>query len=179
MAEYTNTRGIFALLDVRERQAAGVWSTRGDVWTSPSPFITTQGTDFGYIAGGYVPSSPNLSSTVDRIDYSNDTATAAAKGPLSAAARYVNGVANLTHGYRAGGTDGSKKSTVDRIDFANDTATAAVKGPLNTVRYRTSATGNEDFGYIGGGDAPSTSSTVDRIDYSLSLIHISEPTRPY
>ena len=116
--------------------------------------------------GGTHQPSPNITSAVDRIDYSNDTATAAAKGPLSAVGRYVSGVANLTHGYRVGGTDGSKKSTVDRIDFANDTATAAVKGPLDAARYRHAATGNADFGYIGGGNAPGTTSNVNRIDYS-------------
>ena len=35
---------------------------------------------FGYFGGGYFLL---LKSTVDRIDYSNDTATATAKGPLS------------------------------------------------------------------------------------------------
>ena len=38
----------------------------------------TGNASFGYFGGGY----PNKSS-VDRIDYSNDTATASAKGPLS------------------------------------------------------------------------------------------------
>ena len=70
----TNKRGIFALLDVRERQGAGVWSTRGDVWLTPSPFLTPQGTDFGYFGGGQTPSAKVT--TVDRVDYSNDTATA-------------------------------------------------------------------------------------------------------
>ena len=73
----TNKRGIFSLLDVRERQAAGVWSTRGDVWTSPSPFGKTR--PFGYFGGGY---NPNVLSTVDRIDYSNDTATASRTGQM-------------------------------------------------------------------------------------------------
>ena len=38
---------------------------------------------FGYFGGGNYP-SPAVS-TVDRIDYLNDTATASVKGPLSAA----------------------------------------------------------------------------------------------
>ena len=41
----------------------------------------TGNADFGYFGGGASPSK----STVDRLDYSNDTATAVAKGPLSAA----------------------------------------------------------------------------------------------
>jgi hypothetical protein len=69
----TNKRGIFALLDVRERQAAGVWSVKSDVWLSPSPFFGSW--DYGYFGGG----RPGPVSTVDRIDYSNDTATASPK----------------------------------------------------------------------------------------------------
>ena len=45
----------------------------------------TGNTSFGYFAGGYPPSGGM--STVDRIDYSNDTATAAVKGPLSRVTR--------------------------------------------------------------------------------------------
>ena len=41
--------------------------------------------DFGYDAGGYDFETPGYTSVVERIDYSNDTATAAVKGPLSAA----------------------------------------------------------------------------------------------
>ena len=41
----------------------------------------TGNTSFGYFAGGTTPTI----STVDRVDYSNDTATAVAKGPLSSA----------------------------------------------------------------------------------------------
>ena len=39
---------------------------------------------FGYFGGGNTGGGGSVS-TVDRVDYSNDTATAALKGPLSAA----------------------------------------------------------------------------------------------
>ena len=42
-------------------------------------------------------------STVDRIDYSNDTATASPKGPLSAVDRYIEATGNASFGYFAGG----------------------------------------------------------------------------
>ena len=41
----------------------------------------TGNSDFGYFAGGYDPSP--VVSKVERVDYSNDTATASPKGPLS------------------------------------------------------------------------------------------------
>ena len=126
---------------------------------APTPY----GIPFGYFAGGTGPIS-----TVERIDYSNDTATASAKGPLSSARRNLAGTSNSFSGYFAGGDPGpSYKSTVDRIDFGNDTATASPKGPLSAARQYLAATGNSSFGYFGGGQpGPNYISTVDRIDYS-------------
>ena len=158
----TNKRGIFALLDVRERQGAGVWSTRGDVWLSPSPFFTNAsgtGYDTGYFGGGSYPAV----STVDRIDYSNDTATAVAKGPLTAAGYSLDATGNQSFGYYGGGT--TRGSTTDRIDYSNDTATATQVGSLQVPSLTSyAATGNASFGYFGGGFTDK--SAIRRIDYS-------------
>ena len=154
----TNRRGIFSLLDVRERQGAGVWSTKGDVWNTPSPF--TKALPFGYFGGGTTNGS-----TVDRIDYSSDTGTASVKGPLSSARQNLAATGNASFGYFGGGQS-PIVSTVDRIDYSNDTATAAVKGPLSVAtRYGAGTTGNTSFGYFAGGTGGPLSS-VDRIDYS-------------
>ena len=125
MADYTNKRGIFSLLDVRERQNAGNWSTRGDAWLSPSTFLVKNLVGFGYIGAGTNP--PHYSS-VERIDYSNDTATASVRGPLSAATYLLTATGNTSFGYYAGGYNHG--SRVDRIDYSNDNATASPKGPL-------------------------------------------------
>jgi len=131
-------RGIFRLKQVYEEQLSGNWSTKGDVWNTPSPF--TKAFPFGYFGGGTGPIS-----TVDRIDYSNDTATAAVKGPLSLARFGIAATGNTSFGYFGGGNTGSK-STVDRIDYTNDTATASIKGPLSAAISITGATGNANFG---------------------------------
>jgi hypothetical protein len=70
-------------------------------------------------------------STVDRIDYSNDTATASPKGPLSLARYYLAATGNSSFGYFGGGNPGPL-STVDRIDYSNDTATASPKGSIKS-----------------------------------------------
>ena len=87
---------------------------------------------YGYFGGGFV--SPSTRSTVDRIDYSNDTATATVRGPLSLARDTIAAAGHSTHGYFGGGYAPGFRSTVDRIDYANDTATASVQGPLSTAR---------------------------------------------
>ena len=62
-------QNVFGLEQIYRLQIEGNWSTRGDVWTSPSPFGKAH--PFGYIAG-----STSSETSIDRIDYSNDTATA-------------------------------------------------------------------------------------------------------
>jgi len=64
---------VFGLEQIYQLQIEGSWSTKGDVWNTPSPFLVPQGFATGYFAGG----SATIS-TVDRIDYSNDTGAAPA-----------------------------------------------------------------------------------------------------
>ena len=47
--------------------------------------------------------SPGPESRVDRIDYSNDTATASPKGPLSVARGELGATGNQNFGYFGGG----------------------------------------------------------------------------
>ena len=47
---------------------------------------------YGYFGGGV--NFPSFYSTVDRIDYSNDTATASVRGPLSLARGYLAATQN-------------------------------------------------------------------------------------
>ena len=90
-----NSRGIFVLKDVARKKIANLWSNPCDVWVRPDvgPAYTLCGVREGDLLstvpyswfGGGSGSGP--SSTVDRIDYANDTSTASVKGPLSAARR--------------------------------------------------------------------------------------------
>jgi hypothetical protein len=70
-------------------------------------------------------------SRVDRITFSNDTATASTRGPLSLARRFLAASGNTTDAWFGGG---QTVSTVDRITFSNDTATASLRGPLSLAR---------------------------------------------
>ena len=136
------------------------------------PVLFSEGTyatpNTGYFGGG----EPGPKSIVDRIDYSNDTATASSKGPLTLAKSSLAATGNASFGYYGGGLrlqsiSPSRLSSVDRVDYLNDTATASPKGPLTASKYSAVATGNNDFGYFGGGTpGPNGMSTVDRIDYS-------------
>jgi hypothetical protein len=113
--------------------------------------------------GGGIP-YPNSTSTVDRIDFSNDTGTANIRGPLSGVKWGTAATGNSNFGWFGGGTPGPL-SRVDRIDFSNDSSTASPRGPLSLARYNVAATGNSNYGWFGGG-TPGSRSTVDRIDFS-------------
>ena len=126
---------------------------------------------YGWIGGNqyYVPPFTSVTfSTVDRIDFSNDLATASPRGPLSAARYALSATGNSNYGWFGGGGPGST-STVDRIDFSNDLASTSPRGPLSVARlYGVTATGNSNYGWFGGGyiPGPTIYSTVDRIDFS-------------
>ena len=116
---------VFGLEQIYQLQIEGQWSTKGDVWNTPSPFLLTGPAPFGYFGGGN-----GSVSTVDRIDYSNDTATALLRGPLSVGRQLVAATSNADFGYfGGGGPSPSAVSTVDRIDYSNDTPPRVARGP--------------------------------------------------
>ena len=100
-------------------------------------------TDAWYVGGTpSLPSGGIPTSTVQRIIFSVDTATAVTKGPLSGVKRGPTAGGNTTDAWIGGGLASSSPSdsagyptTVDRIIFSSDTATAAVRGPLSSGRY--------------------------------------------
>jgi hypothetical protein len=124
----------------------------------------------GWFGGGTFP----VTSTIDRITYATDTATASVRGPLSLGRGYLAAAGNLTDGWFGGGYNDSaqpyNKSTVDRITYATDTATASVRGtlsyPAGTSQF--AAAGNETDGWFGGGNAGGVPnlSAVERITYA-------------
>ncbi len=66
-----NIFGAFTLGEVRSGRLTGEWLNTDTI------------ANYGWFGGGY--SFPTAFSAVDRIDFSNDLATATARGPLSSA----------------------------------------------------------------------------------------------
>jgi hypothetical protein len=141
-------------------------SERGTLSTIKVAAGATGNDDFGWFGAGNraTPSVVRLS-TVDRIDFADDTGTASVRGPLSLVRDQLAATGNNNYGWFAGGRNPpSGFSTVDRIDFVDDTVTASVRGPLSLARFALSATGNDNYGWFNG--ASPSSSTVDRIDFA-------------
>ena len=135
----------------------------------------------GWFIGGKLypgPSSTINLSTIDRITYANDTATASVRGPLNAVKYGTASAGNTVYGWVTGGTINSNVpasvyTTVERITYANDTVTTSVRGPLVTPRMSHAGTGNIYYGWYAAGYAgPGTNviCSVNRIDYSNDTV---------
>jgi hypothetical protein len=88
--------------------------------------------------------SGNVFTTIQRITYATDTATATVRGPYFAEARALAGSGNDTFGYFGAGAPlaSPSNSILGRITYANDTVVASERGPLSAALYaRGSAAG--------------------------------------
>jgi len=148
-----NIFGAFTLNEARGSRLTGDWLNK--------EFVA----NYGWFGGG-LTSTPSNVSTVDRIDFSNDSVTASIRGSLSSINRSLSATGNSNYGWFGGGFPSI--STVNRIDFSNDSATASVRGSLNLAKADLASTGNSNYGWFGGGSiaTPAVVSTVDRIDFS-------------
>ena len=131
------------------------------------------GATAGWFGGGQTgPSVATIVSTVDRITFATDTATASVRGSLSNDKNRTAATGTLTYGYFGGGyVSGTFFAGFDRITFASDTATATQRGALNNDLADMSATTDSTtYGWFGGGFnpnlSPNTVSSVQRITYA-------------
>jgi hypothetical protein len=120
-------------------------------------------------AGWWAGGSPSTS-TVQRITFATDTATATGRGPLNGPFYGQGSTGTFTYGWYAGGfaPGGVTVSKVDRITYATDTDTASVRGTLDRVVYNLAAVTTDTYGWFGGGYNVSNSpvSSVSRITYA-------------
>jgi hypothetical protein len=121
----------------------GIAFIRGPASLAKWGASSTGNQNFGWFGGGYTPTVPAPTSRVDRIDYANDLATAAVRGPLSVVSFRQASTGNSNFGWFGGVGSGSAshQSTVNRIDYNNDTVTASIRGPLNSADENKSAAG--------------------------------------
>jgi len=160
-------------------------SVRGPLSSARGYAAATGNSNYGWFGGSTVvtpaPAIINFS-TVDRINFSNDSVSALVRGPLSSARYFMGATGNSNYGWFGGGINQQlvpsvNYSIVDRIDFSNDSVTASTRGSLTSVNTGNSATSGVlnirrqkagNYGWFGGGvDAtPATSAVVDRIDFS-------------
>ena len=92
-------------------------TSKGVLSSARYRLAATSSIDFGYWGGGNTSaSSPNGVSTIDRLDYANDSTATVPRGPLSRIMHKFTGVGNASYGYHCGGYDFqfSNSSRVDK-----------------------------------------------------------------
>ena len=147
--------------------SGGITFTGGGFsFTAPPPTVA----DAGWFAGAVNPSIGYIS-TIQRITFATDTATASIRGQLSVMRYQLGAVSTLDYGWWGGGyVNPGSASLVDRTTFATDTATNTARGPLTTILTRQAASSdNTTYGWFGGGSLGQNGtriSTVTRITYS-------------
>ena len=142
---------------------------KGNLTVRRQSAAATGSNSYGYIIGGFNQDIPGPISTVDRIDYADDTSTALTRGTLPIAKSNTMSTGNQSYGYSAGGEPAPAPAytftSVDRVDYASDTSTAAPKGNMHRKGAKGAATGNANYGWFALGDSPSQSTYITRIDY--------------
>ena len=146
--------------------SGGITFTGGGFsFTAAPPSTPTAG---WYAGGAYSPPQ----STVYRITFATDTATASVRSPLGATVYNTVGFGTNTYGYFAGGLrkpSGSPwLSTITRITFTNDTVTPESRGTLSIPTGGAGATSdNTTYGWIGGGViSGGSTSAVNKLTYA-------------
>jgi hypothetical protein len=154
-------------------------SSRGLLVSARYRLASAGNANYGWVGGG--KTTPAVVSTVDRIDYANDSPTTASpRGPLSLARQLLAAVSNPNYAWFIGGSP-TYLSNVDRIDFSNDSpATASPRGFLSVAINISSASGTSNYGWIGGGSTTGSVplSSVYRIDYANDSPTTSSPRGP-
>ena len=89
--------------------------------------------EFGYFGGGSTPSAPGSTSTIDRLDFSNETVSLPGND-LTQKRTMLAAVSNSNYGYFGGGQIPSTTSTIDRLDFSNETVSAPGTYQLTEAR---------------------------------------------
>ncbi len=153
-----DTRGVFGLKIARILKSRGEWNPLDQVWHSPSPGIGSSPNN-GYIGGG----TPDLLSTMEKLDFSTETRTAVPSANLTVATYGLAATGNATHGYFGGGV-GGPYTTVQKTTYSSDTTVQVPGAALSNETYYLAATGNNTQGYFGGGY--NGRSNFDKITYT-------------
>ena len=162
-----------------------VYATDTDATTARGPLslarynLAATGTpSYGWFGGGQIgPSSPSTNkSTIDRIDYANDTAVASVRGPLSGtdyilSSRLAATGDNATYGWYGPGRNTIGNGTIsalDRITYANDTVATSVRGPILSYGYSGSASTDTVYGWFAAGTSYNgpVQTSVSRITFA-------------
>jgi len=117
---------------------------------------------YGYVAGGYMNDSPQVTATIEYINFANTSSNAQDFGDMTTAKRFCTSCGDDTRGIIAGGTAGSTYyNETEYITYASP-GNASAFGTLNTTNALMGAAVNDSTYALFQGD---TSTANVQIDY--------------
>lgn len=136
--------------------------------------------NYGWFTGGQ--SGTSIISSVERINFSNDTVNTDIRATLPRNTVFASSAGTKDNGYIIGGAESSASfsptlnSQVFRITYANDETSALARAPITDQRW-TSSTSSKNYGYTSGGVFSNVSpgnslyaqgsvSTTNRMDFA-------------
>ena len=124
--------------------------------------------NYGYFAGGEYSGGPTNTAVIRRIDFSNESYSAANNNLPSERDR-LGGVSNSNYGYFAGGSP--HPGSIDRMDFSNESISSAINS-LPTILSGMAVSMTPNYGYFAGGGTPTNnySALISRIDFSNETV---------
>ena len=149
-------------------------SARGKLNRGVSFLGSTNTDTYGWFLGGATSPSFAKTSAVSRIEFSTDTATGSARGPITIARSNFWSAGNLSFAWNFGGESASAiVSRVDRVTYSTDTATASSRASLTENNSNSTASSNSLFVWNFGGGS---TSRIYRLDVSNDLVSLSNRT---
>ena len=149
-----------------------VAASKGPLDSARKFTAATSSKDFGFVAGGAADPASSVFTTIERLDYSNDSSTMVVRGDLSEMRQKYQATGNVNFGYFVGGAGNNNSptfsSTVQRLNYANDSVGTTQRAGIFRPKQLGGATSSPAFAYVSGGrDYSSGATTVtSRIDYS-------------
>jgi hypothetical protein len=149
-------------------------SSRGKVNRGFSFSGSTNTNVYGWFLGGATAPSFSKTSDVSRIEFSTDTATGSARGPLTLARSNFWSSGTESFAWNFGGESPSALvSRIDRITYSSDTAAASSRASLPENNSNSTASSNSLFVWNFGGGL---TSRIYRLDVSNDLVSLSNRT---
>ncbi len=147
-------------------------TSKGPLASARKFTAATSSKDFGFVAGGSADPASSVYTTIERLDYSNDSSTMVVRGDLGERRQKYQATGNQTHGYFVGGAGNNNSPTfsslVQRLNYANDSVGTTQRAGIYRPKQLGDATSSPAFAYFSGGrDYGSGATTItSRIDYS-------------
>ena len=168
--EWVNTTNGEVYLCTDATADENVWTNVGAGTGDVAPTPTSQGTQYGFLGGGYIPSVPaglniqkfSLTSDANAVDHGAD---------LTVSKSYAGGNQSFFYGYTSGGshpTSGAEYNVIDKFPFASSTNASDV-GDITDTRQGFASASSTTYGYNAGGTgSPGYDGvvTIDKFSFS-------------